>query len=74
MNASYPTNIFRIIHANNGLTLNDLVTKTGYDIKIVADSLNYLLNQKLIRMSITMYGEVRYHSRISNTQLLIMDW
>lgn len=74
MDASYPTNIFRIIHANNGLTLNDLVTKTGYNMKIVADSLNYLLNQKLIRMSISMYGEVRYHSRIPNSQASIMDW
>lgn len=74
MDAKYPKDIFRIIHANNGLTLNDLITKTGWDQKTVSDAIEYLSNQKLIRMSISQYGEVRFHSRIPNTQMSILDW
>lgn len=74
MDAKYPTDIFRIIHANNGLTLNELVTKTGWDQKIVADALEYLSHQKLTRITIDAYGTVRFHSRISNKQQSILDW
>ena len=74
MDAKYPTDLFRIIHANNGLTLNELITKTGWDQKTVSDALEYLSNQKLIRMSISTFGQVRFYSRIPNTQASIMDW
>ena len=74
MDAKYPTHLFRIIHANNGLTLNDLITKTGWDQKTVSDALEYLSNQKLIRMSISTFGEVRFHSRLYKNMLSIMDW
>lgn len=74
MEAKYPTDLFRIIHANNGLTLNDLISKTGWDQKTVSDALEYLSNQKLIRMSISSFGQVRFYSRIPNTQASIMDW
>ena len=74
MDAKYPTDLFRIIHANNGLTLNDLITKTGWDQKLVTDALEYLSNQKLIRISISTYGQVRFHSRLSKNMTSIMDW
>lgn len=74
MNAKYATDIFRIIHTNNGLTLNELITKTGWDQKTVSDALEYLSNQKLIRMSISPFGQVKFHSRLSKSMTSIMDW
>lgn len=74
MNAKYPADIFRLIHANNGLTLNEIITKTGWDQKLVTDALEYLSNQKLIRFSISAIGTVRYHSRLSKNMTSIMDW
>lgn len=74
MDAKYPTDLFRIIHAYNGLTLNDLITKTGWDQKTVSDALEYLSNQKLIRMSISSFGQVRFHSRLAKNMTSIMDW
>ena len=74
MDAKYPTDIFRLIHANNGLTLNDIISKTGWDQKLVTDALEYLSNQKLIRISISTYGQVRFHSCLSKNMTSIMDW
>lgn len=74
MDASYPTEIFKQIHANNGLTINDIANKTGLPKDIINNSLEFLTKQKLIRMSISPYGEVRFHSRIARSQQSIMDW
>ena len=74
MEAKYPTEIFKQIHAHNGLTINDIANKTGFSKDIINNSLEYLTNQKLIRMSISPFGEIRFHSRIANSQMSIMDW
>ena len=74
MDAKYPTVIFRLIHANNGLTLNEIITKTGWEQKLVTDALEYLTNQKLIRISISAIGTIRFHSRIHKNMTSIMDW
>lgn len=74
MEAKYPTDIFRLICANNGFTLNDIIIKTGWDQKTVSDALEYLSNQKLIRMSISTFGDVRFYPRIANSQMSILDW
>ena len=74
MDATYPSEIFKLIHANNGLTINDIANKTGYSKSIINNSLEFLTQHKLIRMSISPYGEVRFHSRIARSQQSIMDW
>lgn len=74
MDATYPVEIFKQIHANNGLTINDIANKTGYSRQIINNSLDCLTKQKLIRVTISQYGEVRFHSRIPRTQASIMDW
>ena len=74
MDAKYPAEVFRQIHANNGLTINDIANKTGFSKGIINESLEFLTKQKLIRMSISPFGEIRFHSRIANSQMSIMDW